>query len=147
MLSTDPSDDVLLFPEVFMTHTHVPIVVVGAAGGIGLEIVRLLQERVDVLGMVQNEGQLAAAKEAGARDCVVCNITDSEAVMVAINGLLTLSAGQIFMQMDERFPVRSGPFYAREVRACVIGQTGADLDINEKAQVLDGHGQVIVYGG
>lgn len=50
---------------------------------------------------------------------------------------------QFFKQMDERFPVRSGPFYAREVRACVIGQTGAGLDINENAQVLDEHGQVI----
>ncbi|RON37925.1 FAD-dependent oxidoreductase [Pseudomonas brassicacearum] len=50
---------------------------------------------------------------------------------------------QFFKQMDERFPVRIGPFYAREVRACVIGQTGAGLDINEQAQVLDEHGQVI----
>ncbi|MCK8683293.1 FAD-dependent oxidoreductase [Pseudomonas umsongensis] len=50
---------------------------------------------------------------------------------------------QYFKQMDERFPVRNGPFYAREVRACVIGQTGAGLDINEQAQVLDEHGQVI----
>ena len=31
----------------------------------------------------------------------------------------------------------------RSVRACVIGQTGAGLDINEQAQVLDEHGQVI----
>jgi fumarate reductase flavoprotein subunit len=50
---------------------------------------------------------------------------------------------QFFKQMDERFPVRNGPFYAREVRACVIGQTGTGLDINEQAQVLDEHGQVI----
>lgn len=50
---------------------------------------------------------------------------------------------QYFKQMDERFPVCSGPFYAREVRACVIGQTGAGLDVNERAQVLDEHGQTI----
>jgi fumarate reductase flavoprotein subunit len=48
-----------------------------------------------------------------------------------------------FKDMPDRFPLRHGPFYAREVRACVIGQTGAGLDINDKAQVLDVHGQVI----
>lgn len=48
-----------------------------------------------------------------------------------------------FKDMPERFPLRHGPFYAREVRACVIGQTGAGLDINDHAQVLDEHGRVI----
>lgn len=48
-----------------------------------------------------------------------------------------------FKDMEPRFPVRTGPFYAREVRACVIGQTGAGLNVNEKAQVLDEHGRVI----
>ncbi|PVX75708.1 FAD-dependent oxidoreductase [Paraburkholderia unamae] len=50
---------------------------------------------------------------------------------------------QYFKAMEQRFPVRTGPFYAREVRACVIGQTGAGLDINNDAQVLDEHGRVI----
>jgi fumarate reductase flavoprotein subunit len=50
---------------------------------------------------------------------------------------------QFFKAMEQRFPVRNGPFYAREVRACVIGQTGAGLDINNDAQVLDEHGRVI----
>lgn len=48
-----------------------------------------------------------------------------------------------FKDMPERFSLRHGPFYAREVRACVIGQTGAGLDINDHAQVLDEHGRVI----
>jgi len=48
-----------------------------------------------------------------------------------------------FKQMPQRFPLRQGPFYAREVRACVIGQTGAGLNINREAQVLDRAGQVI----
>lgn len=48
-----------------------------------------------------------------------------------------------FKNMPERFPLRHGPFYAREVRACVIGQTGAGLEINDHAQVLDEHGRVI----
>jgi fumarate reductase flavoprotein subunit len=44
-----------------------------------------------------------------------------------------------FKQMDRYYPVRKPPFYAREVRACVIGQTGAGLNVNERAQVLDAH--------
>jgi fumarate reductase flavoprotein subunit len=50
---------------------------------------------------------------------------------------------QFLKEMPQRFPVRTGPFYAREVRACVIGQTGAGLNINNQAQVLDEHGSVI----
>lgn len=48
-----------------------------------------------------------------------------------------------FKEMDRYFAVRKAPFYAREVRACVIGQTGAGLNINERAQVLDAHDRVI----
>jgi flavocytochrome c len=48
-----------------------------------------------------------------------------------------------FKDMESRYPVRTGPFYAREVRACVIGQTGAGLNINTDAAVLDEHGCVI----
>jgi fumarate reductase flavoprotein subunit len=54
-----------------------------------------------------------------------------------------------FKQMDRYFPVRKPPFYAREVRACVIGQTGAGLNIDEQAQVLDRHDRPIpgLYAG
>jgi fumarate reductase flavoprotein subunit len=45
--------------------------------------------------------------------------------------------------MHRFYPLRTRPFYAREVRAAVIGQTGAGLNINETAQVLDVHGRVI----
>jgi fumarate reductase flavoprotein subunit len=48
-----------------------------------------------------------------------------------------------FKEMETRFAIRSGPFYAREVRACVIGQTGAGLNIDPQARVLDEHGRVI----
>lgn len=48
-----------------------------------------------------------------------------------------------FKEMESRFPVRTAPFYAREVRACVIGQTGAGLNIDVDARVLDEHGNVI----
>lgn len=50
---------------------------------------------------------------------------------------------QFFKEMPTRFPLRKPPFYAREVRAAVIGQTGAGLNINTDAQVLDTHGRVI----
>ena len=51
--------------------------------------------------------------------------------------------GQFFKAMPTRFPVRTAPFYAREVRACVIGQTGAGLNIDGNARVLDGKGDPI----
>lgn len=48
-----------------------------------------------------------------------------------------------FKKMSPHFPVRTAPFYAREVRASVIGQTGAGLNINTKTQVLNERGEVI----
>ena len=56
---------------------------------------------------------------------------------------------EYFKEMPTRFPLRKPPFYAREVRACLIGQTGAGLNVNEKAQVLDRLGHAIpgLYAG
>jgi fumarate reductase flavoprotein subunit len=51
--------------------------------------------------------------------------------------------GDFFKETERYFPLRNPPFYAREVRGCVIGQTGAGLNINENAQVLDPCGQPI----
>jgi fumarate reductase flavoprotein subunit len=48
-----------------------------------------------------------------------------------------------FKEMPQRFALRKAPFYAREVRACVIGQTGAGLNVDTDARVLDVHGRVI----
>jgi fumarate reductase flavoprotein subunit len=48
-----------------------------------------------------------------------------------------------FKKTERFFPMRVAPFYAREVRASVIGQTGAGLNVNERAQVLDAQGHVI----
>lgn len=43
-----------------------------------------------------------------------------------------------FFQAEEKaFPVRTGPFYACEVRASTIGVTGAGLDIDRDCRVLD----------
>lgn len=51
--------------------------------------------------------------------------------------------GEFFKQTPKYFPVRTPPFYGREVRACVIGQTGAGLNVNANAQVLDKLGDPI----
>ena len=50
---------------------------------------------------------------------------------------------QFFKEMPDRFPIHQGPFYAREMRASVIGQTGAGLNISPDAEVLDVHGRII----
>lgn len=71
------------------------VIVVGAAGGIGLEIVRMAKPTAVVLGVVQNDEQIAAAREAGARDSVVCDISDSLAVTAAVQDLLALSGGRV----------------------------------------------------
>lgn len=41
------------------------------------------------------------------------------------------------------FPLEGGPFYAIEVRASVIGQTSAGLDIDTRTRVRDVHGRAI----
>lgn len=46
------------------------------------------------------------------------------------------------------FPLKQGPFYAVEVKAAIIGLTGAGLDANRQLRVLDTHGAAIpgLYG-
>jgi NAD(P)-dependent dehydrogenase (short-subunit alcohol dehydrogenase family) len=56
------------------------VIVVGAAGGIGLEIVRQLQSKVRVLAVVQNQEQVGAAASAGAGHCLICDIADASQV-------------------------------------------------------------------
>jgi fumarate reductase flavoprotein subunit len=41
---------------------------------------------------------------------------------------------------EKKFPVRTGPFYACEVKASVIGGTGAGFDIDTQCRVLDEDG-------
>lgn len=50
---------------------------------------------------------------------------------------------EFFKETERYFPLRNPPYYAREVRASVIGQTGAGLNVNERAQVLDTLGHPI----
>jgi fumarate reductase flavoprotein subunit len=46
-------------------------------------------------------------------------------------------------ETPKMFPVREGPFYAVEVKAAIIGVTGAGLDIDRRCRVLDGAGRAI----
>lgn len=71
------------------------IIVVGAAGGIGVEIVKRLAPRATVIGVVQNDAQIGIAVGAGARQAIVCDIGDSAAVQAAVAELGVLSAGRI----------------------------------------------------
>jgi NAD(P)-dependent dehydrogenase (short-subunit alcohol dehydrogenase family) len=71
------------------------VIVVGAAGGIGLEIVRQATLHGVVIGVVQDNGQIAAASAAGARDCVVCDISQSVEVVAAVERLLLLSGARV----------------------------------------------------
>jgi fumarate reductase flavoprotein subunit len=67
-----------------------------------------------------------------------------EASVERYNGYCEAGEDPEFFKETERFfPLRNPPYYAREVRASVIGQTGAGLNVNEKAQVLDGLGRAI----
>lgn len=43
----------------------------------------------------------------------------------------------------KRYPVATGPFYAAEIRAAVIGVTGAGLDIDVTTRVLDRHNRAV----
>jgi fumarate reductase flavoprotein subunit len=67
-----------------------------------------------------------------------------EASVERYNGYCDAGSDPEFFKETERyFPLRNPPYYAREVRAAVIGQTGAGLNVNEKAQVLDGFARPI----
>jgi fumarate reductase flavoprotein subunit len=48
-----------------------------------------------------------------------------------------------FKKAPKFFPIRTAPFYAVEIRASIIGQTSAGLDIDESTRVRDVHGVVI----
>lgn len=50
---------------------------------------------------------------------------------------------QFFKKSPKYFPVKEPPFYAVEVRAAIIGGTGAGLDIDSHGHVLDTHGRII----
>jgi fumarate reductase flavoprotein subunit len=91
------------------------------------------------------DGRVAAAPDLGA--LAACIGVDPLALARSVERYnADCDAGvdrDFFKQMPERYPVRRAPFYAREVRACVIGQTGAGLDVTARAEVLDEHGVIV----
>lgn len=54
-----------------------------------------------------------------------------------------------FKEAGKLYPIRTGPFYAVEIRATAMVSCHAGLEINSNGQVLDGRGQVIdgLYAG
>lgn len=65
------------------------VVVAGAAGGIGLEILRQLRGRAEIYAVVQNEAQVAIARDGGAVHCVICDVADAAANESATAALRT----------------------------------------------------------
>ena len=43
----------------------------------------------------------------------------------------------------KKYPLQTGPFYGAEIRAAVIGVTGAGLDIDHDTHVLDKHNRIV----
>ena len=79
-----------------MNQKRVPtIVVAGAAGGIGIEIVRQLSKSAQVLAIVQNDSQIEAATKAGAEHCIPCDISDAAATERCIASLNAISGGAL----------------------------------------------------
>lgn len=74
-----------------MTNKLPAVVVVGAAGGIGRQIVLQLQSRARVLAVVQNEEQRLAL--GGLADtAIACDLADADSVDVALKSLDALCA-------------------------------------------------------
>ncbi|MDE2618803.1 MAG: FAD-dependent oxidoreductase [Sphingomonadales bacterium] len=48
-----------------------------------------------------------------------------------------------FQDGGKKYPVAEGPFYGAEIRAAVIGVTGAGLDIDRHTRVLDRHNRPV----
>lgn len=46
---------------------------------------------------------------------------------------------QFHKNAPKLFPIRTGPFYAVEIRSAIIGNTAAGLDVDLRMRVLDGH--------
>lgn len=67
-----------------------------------------------------------------------------EATVAAYNADCADGVDRAFFQEGgKRYPVASGPFYGAEIRAAVIGVTGAGLDIDRETRVLDRHNRPV----
>lgn len=71
-----------------------PVVVVGAAGGIGLEAVRLLQGQARIFAVVQNEEQAAQVTPLVAQS-FVCDIADAASIATLLPALTAALPGRL----------------------------------------------------
>lgn len=76
------------------TDSTPTVVVTGAAGGIGLEIVKQLRSRARVIAVVLDAEQAIVATEAGAWRCVACDIGNAAQVDAAIAAINAAIPGQ-----------------------------------------------------
>jgi fumarate reductase flavoprotein subunit len=90
-------------------------------------------------GRIATAGTLA---DLAAR-CGIDPLALEETVRRYNEGCAAGSDPQFFKKSPKYFPIETAPFYAVEVRAAIIGGTGAGLDIDSAAQVLDVHGRRI----
>jgi NAD(P)-dependent dehydrogenase (short-subunit alcohol dehydrogenase family) len=70
------------------------VVVVGAVGGIGLEVVRQLQSRARVIAVVHDIAQATAIREL-VSDCVGCDLADPDSTAAAVSAINATLPGQL----------------------------------------------------
>lgn len=96
-----------------------------------------IQEQV-ARGVVKKANTLAELAEQ-----VGISATGLEATVAKYNADFDAGADSVFMKSAGHHPVRQAPFYSVEVRSSMIGLTGAGLEIDAEAHVLDANGRVI----
>lgn len=71
-----------------------PALVIGAAGGIGSEVLRLMAAQREVLAVVLDDAQAGHARQNGAAAVVCCDLADKAAVGRALDEIVALLAGR-----------------------------------------------------
>ena len=75
-------------------HTLPTVVVVGAAGGIGLQVVKQLRAKAQVIAVVQDEAQQAQLKSLAVL-CLSCNLADAASVSATLAQLQAQWTGPV----------------------------------------------------
>jgi NAD(P)-dependent dehydrogenase (short-subunit alcohol dehydrogenase family) len=70
------------------------VVVVGAVGGIGLEVVRQLQSKARVIAVVREAAQATAIREL-VSDCVGCDLSDAVSTAAAVRAINAMLPGRL----------------------------------------------------
>ncbi|WP_208322684.1 FAD-dependent oxidoreductase [Salinibacterium sp. ZJ454] len=96
-----------------------------------------IQEQV-AKGVVKKADTLAELAEQAE-----INLAGLEATVAKYNADYDTGSDSVYMKSAGHHPVRVSPFYAVEVRSSMIGLTGAGLEIDPQARVLDPDGRVV----